>query len=228
MEIKNSKKLAKSDLTFMLLFLIAIVLFAIFVFAYFKSLAVRTASENETLDINVAADEGTIVSLENSTNINDVDLSSIEGIYIAGYNDFEILNAGVYSKLNLIDSSFIIDEECQRVVNSLALAAIKLDNDYKGYYYNIQPAITDLYGGSTEVELKEITDLYNYSFGEILASEVVIDKTQLSVTDQKVYTENELLPEGCKLEQKTDGVLVLTIPQYQERITFHKVNINID
>ena len=228
MEIKNSKKLAKSDLTFMFLFLIAIILFAIFVFAYFKSVAVRTASENETLEMNVAADEGTIISLEKSTNINDVDLSTIEGIYIAGYNDFEILNAGVYYKLNLIDSSFIIDEQCQRVVNSLALAAIKLDNDYKGYYYNIQPAITDLYGGSTEVELKEITDLYNYSFGEILASEVVIDKTQLSVTDQKVYTENELLPEGCKLELKADGVLVLTIPQYQERITFHKVNINID
>lgn len=228
MEIRDSKPISKSNKNFMLLLIAAVVLFATFATAYFKTTCVGISEEETESKIQVAADEGTIYSPDNETSIDALDLDSIDGIYIAGYNDFEILTNSGYTKLNLIDESFIVDAECERIVNLLALAAIKLDKNQEGYYYNIQPAITDLYGGSKEVELKEITEFYNFSPSEILASEVIIDKTNLSVSDALVQTSNDLLPDGCRLEQKAGGVLVLTIPQYQERITFRKVNIKID
>jgi hypothetical protein len=169
----------------------------------------------------VAADEVTLFNDE-------LEKKELGGTYIAGYYDYETLNNGIYEKINLIDDSFIVDDEARRIVNLLGVAAIRLDNNNNGIYYNIQPAIVDLYGGSKDIDLKSISQLYDFSEEELLKNEVVIDKTIFTIKDGNILVDNDLLPDGCKINAKEDGIIELIIPLYNQKITFKKKDFSIN
>jgi len=228
MKDKEKPIVTRSNKTFIVAIILIIAFVCIFSYGYFKTKSsMEDVGEEIPSTQDIAADEGTIFSKEDKT-LDEVDLSKAEGVYLAGYNDFEIMKDGNYVKLNFLDNEYLKDDNVKKVVDKLALSAIKLDNETAGMYYNIQPAITDLYGGSLDVELKDIKDFFYCSQAEILASEIVMDKSVISIKDGLVNIEKELLPENCQLELKGDGRLVLIIPQYEERITFYKTNVSID
>lgn len=229
MESKKTKGVRCSNQYFVCSLCIIALFVGIFFLAFCNlSSDSETSIVSETTSNKDITEAGSLCSVEEQVAADEFNLDSVSGVYVAGYNDFEVLSNGIYTKLNLIDEGYITDEEMARVINLLALMAIKLDNETSGSYYNIQPAITDLYGGSKEVNLKPITEFYNYSEPEIINSEIIIDKTTITINDNVITAQSDLLPAGSKLEIAGDGKIILTIPQYQEKITLHKANIKIE
>ena len=76
--------------------------------------------------------------------------------------------------------------------------------------------------------MKSISQLYDFSEEELIKNEVVIDKTIFTIKDGNINVDNDLLPDGCKINAKEDGIIELIIPLYNQKITFKKKDFSIN